>query len=1259
MTTIKIPSPPSSSECNSQSRKRVVQGTQHSILLEEKGINNKKNSDDEEKYFFLSDPSISDESPASPYRYTSPVLKGGLETGQGAGEPQSVSSSTGVVNGRIEETKTTVEFRIPGCRLKDGDDLSGRPQEDLTISTPPNVTSQASPNSSSKRKTFGRKEECTTPESGRYLTAEEGRESVGSSDLSYDTSIEPDSSKQAEIEEKMDYKAKRKKYVTSLDSFSTALLDDETELSTSVDHKIDTESNNIGEKSPESVILENNVQKFILKSPGLSDKKEGMGGDKLVFGESNQIKKANKASDSFPLSSDAHKSHLNTIQSRKKEEEDHVARAADTEQNNYRPRRKRSYENGKRPTYHRRTRSGDEAAATLMAGGREWIGMELDQLPLPNEREDEDEDDDTEKCNGKGENKKDSGSILQGRSNLWRENERPFGVSRQSVRFSGETSNDRNSARRNSFDAAYEEKNLKRKPRESFLKKMKEEGGPAFSTFRDGHSKWSEHESESEEGNKVSPIETHSPWLESSSDNVAAKYLNSQRNNRFVGENTAESEFLIPSKELLSSSTSGWPSQRQSKLMPYEYRRESVGDASVSTIESHESHSVFSWISNKVSVFSGKTEKRDNTESSLNLSDESEIESIMENLDPTSLRRNSLKDNMALSSASQFRQRGSNGMSLTSEYLPIPPPPPTESDQVPKYPEYTCPRCNTKQRMFFTVNSAPKQFLESPTAYLGVYFALYLILSLTIFGMEEGWPLLECIYFSVMTVTACGLGDYVPTSNSAKIICSILIYFGIACIGLVFGSLHANSLDSASKMAERDSMLKNCPKCAGLERKKNRSVEDLEAGKFSSSSKNKFTEDGKTLQTINETNSSTRIAESDISLLPVFPSASDNVSSELTAPVDVMCRQSHTRHYSFDTIERGNASPFDSSMFPKTKGGIHESNYLLEAKTLRSRNKSEVTGQRSPGLDDNSDESDCSYTSTFMSNAIGRDNFRPVSSVNAAKYVFLTMRQAVANTTLIIVVGMVGFHYIERLSLVDAFYFTMVLLTTVGYGDIVPKTSGGKIFASVYCVVAGILVLQNMSMISTIPLELRKRRLESAVLMQFGDELDDVALRELANGPLVKRLQISENRQDGLNKCTREMFALAMLVRLGRVTEQDVRLTYAAFRQLDKDNDGMLTSKEIIMSMSAAKRKKKGYKSPDKRLGQYQAPYDYLSNHDHPLIGQHNKSTHDQIFDDELRRNQRLKEMSVENQFSVITSNGIDGGDYGSCKWDEDNITKD
>jgi hypothetical protein len=170
----------------------------------------------------------------------------------------------------------------------------------------------------------------------------------------------------------------------------------------------------------------------------------------------------------------------------------------------------------------------------------------------------------------------------------------------------------------------------------------------------------------------------------------------------------------------------------------------------------------------------------------------------------------------------------------------------------------------------------------------------------------------------------------------------------------------------------------------------------------------------------------------------------------------------------------------------------------------------------------------------------------------------------------------------------------LIYSSSVGYGDLVPYTKGGKLFATVYILVAGTILLNNMSMISMIPLELRKRRTENAVLTQvstvyflvlaivstvgltlslstqlvkFGDQLDDAALGELATGPVIQRLNLATHTPGGLDECTREMFSLAMLVRLGKVTEEDIKLTFAAFRKLDVHDDGVLNSKSIIAGM--------------------------------------------------------------------------------------------
>lgn len=52
-----------------------------------------------------------------------------------------------------------------------------------------------------------------------------------------------------------------------------------------------------------------------------------------------------------------------------------------------------------------------------------------------------------------------------------------------------------------------------------------------------------------------------------------------------------------------------------------------------------------------------------------------------------------------------------------------------------------------------------------------------------------------------------------------------------------------------------------------------------------------------------------------------------------------------------------------------------------------------------------------------------------------------------------IALGTVFYHMIEKLSWVDSLYFTVITLATVGYGDITPQTTAGKLFTIAYVVI--------------------------------------------------------------------------------------------------------------------------------------------------------------------------------------------------------------
>ena len=53
----------------------------------------------------------------------------------------------------------------------------------------------------------------------------------------------------------------------------------------------------------------------------------------------------------------------------------------------------------------------------------------------------------------------------------------------------------------------------------------------------------------------------------------------------------------------------------------------------------------------------------------------------------------------------------------------------------------------------------------------------------------------------------------------------------------------------------------------------------------------------------------------------------------------------------------------------------------------------------------------------------------------------------------LILIGTITMKLIEEWSWVDSFYFAVVTATTVGFGDVAPETTSGKLFTTLYIVV--------------------------------------------------------------------------------------------------------------------------------------------------------------------------------------------------------------
>lgn len=90
----------------------------------------------------------------------------------------------------------------------------------------------------------------------------------------------------------------------------------------------------------------------------------------------------------------------------------------------------------------------------------------------------------------------------------------------------------------------------------------------------------------------------------------------------------------------------------------------------------------------------------------------------------------------------------------------------------------------------------------------------------------------------------------------------------------------------------------------------------------------------------------------------------------------------------------------------------------------------------------------------------------------------LTTEVIVASTTLFswIGVGTIVFHRLEDWNWIQSFYFSVVTITTVGYGDFTPTNDACRLFTALYILIGVSVGLVTLSLIGAKILEVREER---------------------------------------------------------------------------------------------------------------------------------------------------------------------------------------
>lgn len=104
--------------------------------------------------------------------------------------------------------------------------------------------------------------------------------------------------------------------------------------------------------------------------------------------------------------------------------------------------------------------------------------------------------------------------------------------------------------------------------------------------------------------------------------------------------------------------------------------------------------------------------------------------------------------------------------------------------------------------------------------------------------------------------------------------------------------------------------------------------------------------------------------------------------------------------------------------------------------------------------------------------------------------------------TLIILIGLLSlgtfsYHLVEGWRFVDAFYFTGASITTVGYGDITPKTDFGKVFSVVFNFAGIAVVLFAFGVIAHEYLEEKHKSLERKLQARLNRRIERIEHQEI------------------------------------------------------------------------------------------------------------------------------------------------------------------
>lgn len=143
--------------------------------------------------------------------------------------------------------------------------------------------------------------------------------------------------------------------------------------------------------------------------------------------------------------------------------------------------------------------------------------------------------------------------------------------------------------------------------------------------------------------------------------------------------------------------------------------------------------------------------------------------------------------------------------------------------------------------------------------------------------------------------------------------------------------------------------------------------------------------------------------------------------------------------------------------------------------------------------------------------------------------------------------GVCIFKYMEKLSLLDSIYATVISSTTIGYGDLSPTHEKTKIYMTIWLILSTITLAKVIGDFTDIRLQAKEKAVARRVLTATVDK---------------KSLKALDSNDDGVISWGEYLGAMA--ISLGHMSQDDIDTIRTRFNQMDKNKDGFIKDTEII-----------------------------------------------------------------------------------------------